>query len=145
MVAWPFCDTTITAPIPPPPGYPDEPTSIGEHLRKRRMDVGLTQTELARMLGANQESVRNWERGHTAMAVRFYPRVLEFLGYDPAPEPETFGQKVRAKRMKLGLTLGGLARELGVDESSVWRVEHDGRVWKRELGRVFGEFVENSA
>ena len=76
------------------------------------------------------------------MAVRFYPAVLCFLGYDPMPEPQSLGEQVRIKRIRLGLSQKELARELDVDESSVWRVEHDQRLWKRRLGEVFREFVE---
>jgi DNA-binding XRE family transcriptional regulator len=56
---------------------------LGEHLRKRRIDLGLTQKEAAQRIGADQWTVINWEQGRTKPAVRFVPRILAFLGFDP--------------------------------------------------------------
>jgi len=47
------------------------------------MDLGITQKEAARRIGADQWTVINWEKGRTEPAVRFVPRVLAFLGFDP--------------------------------------------------------------
>jgi DNA-binding XRE family transcriptional regulator len=41
--------------------YPETPKNFGEHLRKLRMDAGLTGTQLAKMLGVNRDTVYNWE------------------------------------------------------------------------------------
>ena len=109
------------------------------------MDLGLRQRQVAAQLGANPETLRNWELGHTQMAVRFYPAVIRFLGYDPLPERITLGEQVRAKRMRLGISQKELARILGVDESSVWRVEHDRRLWKRKLRRVFRTYADEES
>jgi putative transcriptional regulator len=38
----------------------------GEQIRALRQDLGLTQGELALILGAHQITVSKWERGHTA-------------------------------------------------------------------------------
>jgi len=42
-------------------GYPQNPNTFGEHLRKARMDAGLQIKELAEQLGVSQDSVINWE------------------------------------------------------------------------------------
>ena len=47
------------------------------------MDLGITQKEAARRIGANQWTVINWEKGRTEPAVRFVPRIIQFLGYEP--------------------------------------------------------------
>jgi len=76
--ALPFCHLTLKGRKPPPYGYPTEPKSLGEHMKKRRMDLGLTQREVARRIGANPWTVANWEKGKTNPASRFLPEIDGF-------------------------------------------------------------------
>lgn len=43
--------------------YPSNPKTIGEHIRKRRMDLGLEQKEVAKIIGVPESSIWNWEHG----------------------------------------------------------------------------------
>jgi transcriptional regulator with XRE-family HTH domain len=83
------------------------------------MDLGLMQEDVARRVGVNKWTVLNWESGKTAPAVRFYPRIISFLGYNPLPEGETFQERLKAARQARGLSWKRLAKELGVWESTV--------------------------
>ena len=56
------------------------------------MDLGITQKETARRIGADQWTVINWEKGRTEPAVRFVPGIAAFLGFDPASPGTTLGQ-----------------------------------------------------
>jgi DNA-binding XRE family transcriptional regulator len=51
------------------------------------MDLGIFQREAASQIGADPWTIANWEKGKTKPAVRFIPRILTFLGYDPRIEP----------------------------------------------------------
>ena len=42
-----------------------EPRTLGDHVRKRRLALRLTQRELATRLGVNPWTVLNWEKGYT--------------------------------------------------------------------------------
>lgn len=78
--------------ILPPRGYPEKPESIGGHIRKRRMDLGLFQREVAAMVGVKTESVYGWERG-VEPELRFMPNIITFLGYVPFHCPkDTLGR-----------------------------------------------------
>ena len=69
--------------------------------------------------------------------VRFYPRIIRYLGYNPLPEPKTFGETVRRERMTRGLMRLKLARLAGVVESTIERLENDATgVMKRSRKRV---------
>ena len=57
--------------------------------------------------------------GETTPAVRFGPRAVEFLGYDPLPEPKSFGQEIWKLRWRLGLTQRALAGHLRINDASV--------------------------
>jgi len=76
-----FCHVTLRG--PPPAGYPRELLTLGDHLKKRRLDLGLMQKEVARRLGVSKDTVRNWERSRTEPAPLFVSRIVEFLGYAP--------------------------------------------------------------
>lgn len=44
--------------------YPTQNKTLGERLRKARLDLGLTMVELADQLGVSESSIRAWERGY---------------------------------------------------------------------------------
>jgi DNA-binding transcriptional regulator YiaG len=46
-------------------GYPVNPKTIGEHMRKKRIDNRLMQSEVADIIGVSAESIWNWEHGRT--------------------------------------------------------------------------------
>lgn len=119
----PFCHVTLRGQKPPPPGYPTHPETLGEHLKKRRLDLGLRQRDVAERLGVCAESVRNWERGHTEPALASWPAVIDFLGVVPFPVGESLAERIRGWRTIHGVPRTELAALLGVDESTVWRWE----------------------
>jgi transcriptional regulator with XRE-family HTH domain len=49
------------------------------------------------------------------------PRIIEFLGFDPEPQPDTLGQRLAYARRRLGLTQEGLAEKLEVDAGTILR------------------------
>ncbi|MBI4410044.1 MAG: helix-turn-helix transcriptional regulator [Gemmatimonadetes bacterium] len=68
---------------PLPEAHPRELLSIGDHVRKRRLDLGLRQKDLARRLGVNVNTVTNWEVGRSTPALWHVPGIIRFLGYEP--------------------------------------------------------------
>ena len=115
----PFCHLTLTASVPPPRGHPRELLTLGDHLRKIRLERGLFQDQVARELGVSVQTLLNWERNHTRVQTRFMPRVVAFLGYDPRQESGQLGDRIRARREGLGLSQVALAARLGLNASTV--------------------------
>jgi transcriptional regulator with XRE-family HTH domain len=61
------------------PRYPKNPQTLGEKLRKARMDKGMTVKEAAALFGVTDTTVLNWEiRGKIPEENRM-ERVIEFL------------------------------------------------------------------
>ena len=58
----------------------DPPFTVGDHLLWRRLELGLLQRQAAARLGVNKWTLVNWEKGVTRPAIRFVPRIDEFLG-----------------------------------------------------------------
>ena len=65
--------------------YDFEPKTLGEHIRRRRLVLSITQDEAALRLGVNVWTVHNWETVETKPEIRFIPALTAFLGYDPEP------------------------------------------------------------
>ena len=79
--ALPFCHFAIKAERPRHPDYPAVLNALGDHLRGKRLDLGLTQKQVAKNIGVDEATVHNWETNHTVPVVRLIPRIIEFLGY----------------------------------------------------------------
>jgi len=105
--------------------YPLTILSIADHLRKRRLDLGLTQKDAAAQLDVDPDTVRNWEQARTEVEVRFYTALIQFLGYNPLPEGRTRGQAIHRARLSQGLSQEHLASLAGVDKGTVRRLEAD--------------------
>ncbi len=128
--------------MPPPRAYPRVLRTLGDHLKKVRLDRGLGQDQVARDLGVAVTTLINWEMNHTRVQTRFIPRVVAFLGYDPRGTPGSFGEQIRSLRERQGLSQAALAARLGLNASTVVAWER-GRLRKPfpKVRRRFEEFI----
>jgi transcriptional regulator with XRE-family HTH domain len=95
-----------------------KPKTLGDHIRRVRLQRSLTQPEAARLLGVVPSALLNWEKGRKEPSIRAIPVVLGFLGYDPFPEPRTLPERLLAKRRSMGWTIREAARHAGVDPTT---------------------------
>lgn len=63
-------------------------------MRKRRLDLGLLQREVAARLGVTESTVTNWELNRTSPKIRFLPGIIALLGYDPRPAGVTLADQL---------------------------------------------------
>ena len=56
--------------------------AVGDHIRKKRMDLGLLQREVAEIISVTVSSIYNWEHG-TEPELQYNPSIIKFLGYIP--------------------------------------------------------------
>ncbi len=102
------------------------------------METGLLQRDLRKRFGLEKETYANWEKDRCSPAMKHWPGIIAFLGYDPNPEPETLGERLLAHRRRHGLSRLALALQLGIDETTLWRWETDQRRPEREEKGVPG-------
>ncbi len=103
-----------------------EPQTLGQHLRKRRLEQRLTQRQVANQRGINPWTVLSWEKGHTEPPVKSMPAILRFLGYNPFPETKSMPERLLTKRRAMGWSIKKAASELGVDEGT-WAAWESGK------------------
>jgi transcriptional regulator with XRE-family HTH domain len=165
----PFCDRSITvarknvAPVWTR-SFPiaKEPTTLGQHLKKKRFTAGLRQKQIAVKLGVSARTLSLWECDRIVPAWAFQPRLIAYLGFDPFTDltpgrpkgnetqcvafltpdgPITMGQKIRQHRLKLRKTLKQFAAELGVSLKTLWGWETDRWQPSKLLIRRIGDFA----
>ncbi len=121
--ALPCAHSTITVDFPTDSRYPIELKTHGDHIRWRRLDLGLLQREVAERLGVSEASVWQWERSRTTPPPRYIPRIYDFLGYCPWEPASGFPAMLRRHRMAAGLTQEQLGVEAKIDESTLAKWE----------------------
>jgi transcriptional regulator with XRE-family HTH domain len=121
--ALPFCHARLQGSRPLSHAYPQALVTIGDHIRKRRLDLKLRQRDVADRLGTNPGTITNWELGHTEPEIRFLPDIIRFLGYAPITEPTTIADQIRLARQLRGLSQQKMAKILGLDPGTVARYE----------------------
>ncbi|MBL8206843.1 MAG: helix-turn-helix domain-containing protein [Blastocatellia bacterium] len=99
--------------------YPKELNTLGDWIRKTRLDWGITQEQAGVIFGVTECSVTNWELGHSEPEIRYYPMIIEFIGYYPYVPTSDLVERVKAVRIALGLSIEKLAEVLSVDKSSI--------------------------
>ena len=119
-----------------------EPRTIGDHIKKRRQELGLTQKQVAEVLATTQFSVIHWEKN------AFQPnrpallrRVIAFLGYDPLPHGESIPDRLHLRRRELGWRQVDLAAHLGVQDGTVRRWESGGTILMRAHRTLVAAFL----
>lgn len=91
------------------------------------MDLGLRQSDVAKRFGAHEASVYLWEKDRAVPELKWWPAILEFIGYDPRPEPTTIAERLVRFRAGLGWSQKRLAKALDVDPATLSRWEQGKR------------------
>jgi transcriptional regulator with XRE-family HTH domain len=149
----PFCDRSVTvarkdiAPVWTR-SFPiaKEPTTLGQHLRKKRFLAGVKQREVAVKLGNSARTLSLWECDRIYPSWASQPLLISYLGYDPFTEPTlgspkrnetscvaffssdaqiSSGQKIKQLRLKMRKIRKQFASELGVSQKTLWGWETD--------------------
>jgi len=111
--------------------------NIGEYIKQLRIDKGLSQEELGKIVGVQRAAVQKWESGvvqnlkrNTIQKLASYFDVspANFISeneeiYDSSKIPTIIGNRIHKKRKDLGLTMLEVAQKVGVSEATVSRWE----------------------
>jgi transcriptional regulator with XRE-family HTH domain len=100
------------------------PTTIGEKLKNKRLELGLLQKDVASIIGVCEDSITLWENNRNEPSIIHYPKLIHFLGYVPFNvDTSTLGGQIKLYRYLHGLSQEDLAYKLNINESTVFRYE----------------------
>ena len=103
--------------------------SLGEELRVRREELGLTQAEVARKAGVHRVTVLSIETNATpAPRGQTLRKIKMVLGLDTGSQqkgtPILYGEEIRMRREELDLTQADLAMKSGLHRSTIVSIEN---------------------
>ena len=100
-------------------------------LREARRARGLTQGDLAELLGVGSSTVCSWERGRCTPSKVYWCEIERILGIDRSIfecyDCAVIASLLRRAREELGLSKRKLARLAAVDDCTITRIERVGR------------------
>ena len=77
--ALPFCHLVLNARKPKDSLYPTVLETLGDQLRAKRMDLGLYQRQVAKLLGVTEDTVCYWENGRVKPSAQQQAKIAKFL------------------------------------------------------------------
>ena len=95
MDALPFCHLPVATRKPLSEAYPKEVRTLGDRIRKKRLDLGLRQRDVATQIGCDKTTVANWEKN------RSEPRIIHLAGVWIATAPDILAKVKRARKSLL--------------------------------------------
>lgn len=102
------------------------PTTIADKLKNRRIELGLLQKDVAKLIGVCEDSITLWENNRNEPSIIYYPKIIKFLGYVPFDvDSSTLGGQLKLYRYLHGFSQEELARTLDINESTVFHYENN--------------------
>lgn len=141
----PFCRFSLKAKKPLSDQYPKSLVTIGDHLRKKRLDLGFLQREVALLLGTTKCSVMYWEKNRTTPTLVHLPGIIKFLGYCPLDQHDTPGRRLSWARECNGITQRAMAEAIRIDQGTLIRLEKGKWGGRRNYLTKALEFLEAEA
>jgi transcriptional regulator with XRE-family HTH domain len=100
--------------------YPESLITLGDYMRKTRLDLNLTQEQVANdILKTSFQNVSSWEDNRHSVSLWFRPKIIEFIGFCPYDTSLPIGLKLRERRENFGLTVKELACLLKVNPCTI--------------------------
>lgn len=106
--------------------------SFGENIKKQRLALGMTLEEVADKVGVTRQTMSRYETGkinnYSPETISKIAEALDttaacLIGYDESEISTGIGEKIKALRLKNGLTLDEIAQKIGVNNATVSRWE----------------------
>ena len=117
----PICNIQLKASKPNRKPYPQELITYGDHLRKKRLDLNLSQTQVSKLLVVTPDSITNWELNRNTPELNQIPKIILFLEYTPDIDENP----IKKYRLEKGISQKELAGILKIDPTTLSRIERE--------------------
>lgn len=111
--------------------------NIGDKIKAKRLELGLTQEELANKMGTSKQTIHKYESGIVSnipsQKIQKLSEILEttpdfLMGWDKIVKNQpavhiTVGQRIHRRRKELNMSADELAERIGKDRATVYRYE----------------------
>ena len=113
--------------------------TIGDHIRKKRTELRLTQLQVARLIGVEENTVTYWEKHRSQPAIHCLPQIIQFLGYIPFElKADSLGEQIKLYRKIKGISQENFAKQISVDPCTLAR-------WERNRGKPSKNFLKEDS
>ncbi|HEY3390838.1 MAG TPA: helix-turn-helix transcriptional regulator [Prolixibacteraceae bacterium] len=129
MVSLPICHIILKASKPESKPYPKELNTYGDHIRKKRLDLNLSQPQIAKIINVTTDSITNWELNRVTPTITLIPKIISFLEYTPLFN----GNKIKQYRIQKGISQKELAEILKIDPTTLSRIEKGSERIRRKV------------
>jgi DNA-binding transcriptional regulator YiaG len=120
MVALSFWNVNISLRNPFFRKFSKEIKTMGDHIRKKRIELGLLQKHVSSVLKVSEDTITYWENNRAKPMINHMPAIISFLGYNPfLNERETLGGKIKFYRTNHGLSYKTFGKLLKVHGSTI--------------------------
>ena len=125
--------------------HPKQIITVGDELRSVRLERGLTQQQVAKMIDVNRNFVYEVELGHYTNTIYALHKLYFFLGYIPTTLRITSGLrgKLLEHRIINGYTYNDVAQKIGLDKSTIARFERGENIKKENDDRISKYLLSN--
>jgi len=98
----------------------NEPSALGDHIRNRRIELKLSQNDVAKIFNVRRQSIGYWEGRIQTPNVIHIPKIIDFLGYFPFEiDTSTLTGKLRAYCYRNGIIKRELCKILNIWEPTL--------------------------
>ena len=104
-------------------------------MRKKRLDLNLSQPQVAKIINVTTDSITNWELNRGKPILALIPKIISFLGYTPIVNENL----IKSYRIQNGLSQKELARILEIDPTTLSRIE----IGSTKISRKVRDKIEN--
>ena len=124
--------------------HPEELKTIGDHIRKVRFECNLSLKQTAKIMSVDDESIVNWEKRHKEPSIKSMAKITSFLGYIPFDDKDdqSLGRRLKRYRIKQGISKKRLAKQLGVDPTTLNRIEENRRGLNLRTYKIIGKLLD---
>ena len=119
MVSLPIYNIQLKAQKPNNKPYPKELITYGDHLRTKRLDLNLSQSQVAKIINVSTDSITNWELNRNTPELSYIPKIISFLSYPP----NIIENPIKKYRIEKGINQKEMARILEIDPTTLSRIE----------------------